>query len=68
MTYFDRPSATSCATCIYWSMASQSPQAISHGIPPEHVYCPILALDMEPFRGRRATMIRCDSHRPRFSE
>ncbi len=64
----DRPSATSCATCTYLTTASHLPAAILRGIPIEHLYCPISDLDLEPFRGGRATMIWCESHCPRFAE
>ena len=68
MIYLERPSAQSCATCTHLTTASHLPRAVVQGIPPEHLYCPILGRDLEPFRGRRATMVRCASHRSRFAD
>jgi len=68
MIYLDRPAAESCATCVFWAMAAQSLEAVVQDVPSEHVYCLLLELDMEPFRGRRATMMRCDGYRARFAE
>ncbi|HJW82859.1 MAG TPA: hypothetical protein VJ754_01020 [Anaerolineae bacterium] len=66
--YLDRPSAQSCATCMHLTTASRSPAANQQGIPPEHIYCPILRLDLEPIRGRRATMLCCGAYRARFAD
>jgi hypothetical protein len=68
LIHLNQPSLRSCAGCKHWATASQVAGGAARQVPPEHIYCSELGLDMEPYRGWRATMVRCVFYRAQVGE
>jgi hypothetical protein len=60
LTTLDVMSPRCCATCRHWLLAIHHVQARIAGIPRNHVYCPKVGEDLEPFMNERVTMMRCE--------